>query len=118
MPRTSIAVEEIPWQGGDNDLTFSAVDAANGMMFPNDGKTVLLVRNADAAAKTVTVRAVPDPFGRSVDLALVIAAGKTAMVGPLAPVAWNQTSGADLGRVYVDFSAATSTTVACARLNF
>lgn len=118
MPRTSIAVEEVPFQSADNDVTFNAVDAANGMMFPNDGRTILLVKNADAAAKTVTIRAVPDEAGRSVDLVVTVAAGKTALVPPLRPAWWNQRSGADMGQVYVDFSAATNTTVACNRLNF
>lgn len=116
MARTSIAVEEVAFQGYDSDVTFTAVDAVNGMMFPNDGRTVLLVRNADAAAKTVTVVSVADDAGRTGDHSIVIAAGKTAIVNPLRPGWWSQRGGADGGQVYVDFSAATSTTVACVRL--
>jgi hypothetical protein len=116
MPRTSIAVEEVPFQSYDNDITFSNVDAANGMMFPNDGQTVLLVKNADATSKTVTVRSVQDENGRTGDLVVTVAAGKTAWIGPLRQKLFCQRS-TDAGMVYVDFSAATSTTVACMRFN-
>lgn len=116
MPRTSIAVEEVPFQSFDNDITFGAVDAVNGMMFPNDGQTVLLVKNADAASKTVTVQSVQDENGRTGNLVVTVAAGKTGIIGPLRPKLFSQRS-IDAGMVYVDFSAATSTTVACLRLN-
>lgn len=117
MARTSIPVEEVPFQGYDSAVTFSGADAANGMMFPNDGRTVLLVRNSDAAAKTVTVVSVADEARRTGDHSISIAAGNTAVIGPLRPGWWNQRSGADGGNVYVDFSAATAVTVGCLRLN-
>lgn len=117
MARTSIAVQEVPFQGNIAGITLGAVDAVNGMMFPNDGRTLLVVRNADAAGKTVTVKSVADEAGRTGDQVITVAAGAIAVVGPLRRSWWNQPSGADSGNVYVDFSAATNTTIAALRLN-
>ncbi len=113
--RTSIAVQDVPFQSNLAGITLGAVDAVNGMMFPNDGATILIIRNSDAAAKTVTIKSVPDEAGRSVDQVITVAAGAIAIVGLLRPAWWNQRS-TDAGSVYIDFSAATSTTVAALRL--
>lgn len=115
MARTSIAIQEVASQSNIAAVTLGAVDSVNGMMFPNDGQTILLVQNADAAPKTVTVASVADEAGRTGDQVITVAAGKIAIVGPLRQAWWNQRS-SDAGNVYVDFSAATSTTVAALRL--
>ncbi len=116
MPRTAIAVQEIPANSYVGAITFTAVDAANGMMFPNDGRTILIVKNADTASKTVTVVSVADQWGRTGDHSITVAAGGEAIVPPLPPAVWSQQSGADANNVYVNFSAATSTTIGCLRL--
>lgn len=116
MARTAIAVQEIQFLGS-GAIAFTAADATNGMMFPNDGRTVLLIKNGGAGAITVTVTSVPDEYGRTGDLIISVAAGEERIVGPLRPALFNQRSGADQGTVYVGFSAATSVTVAAPRLN-
>lgn len=116
MPRTAIAIQEIPFLGS-GAISFAAADAVNGMLFPNDGKTVLLVKNGGASAITLTVVSVADEYGRSGDIAPPVAAGEERIVGPLRPALFNQRSGADAGKVYVNFSSGTSVTVAALRLN-
>lgn len=69
MARTSITVTEVPFQGKMDNLTFQAADAANGMKYQNpDGRAALIIKNTGASPVMVTVKAVPDEAGRSVDL--------------------------------------------------
>lgn len=115
MARTAIVIQTVLENAALQPL-FSAADAANGMAFPNDGKTELIVINGDASSKTVTLTSVPCSHGRTQDLAVVVAAGKTAVFPKLDPALWNQpVGGTDGGSVRVDFSAATSVTVAAVR---
>lgn len=104
--RTSIALQTAPFQGGAS-ISYAAADVTNGNKFDNDGSTVLVVKNTGAAAINVTVTAVPDEAGRSVNLVQSVAAGAEAIIGPLRTGWWNQ-RGADLGKVYVSCSAAAS----------
>ncbi|GAB6171994.1 hypothetical protein JCM15765_14720 [Paradesulfitobacterium aromaticivorans] len=106
MPRTSIPVQTVPFQGGAA-ITYAAADTVNGNVFTNDSDTVLIVKNAGAGAITVTVTAVPDEAGRSVNLVHTVNATSDAVIGPLRTGWWNQ-RGADLGKVYIDFSGAAS----------
>jgi len=116
MARTAIAVQEVPFQGSAA-VNFGAADSVNGMVFPNDGRTILLVKNAGAAPITVTVASVQDEYGRSGDIsAASVDVGAERVVGPLRPALWNQKSGTDMGKVYVDVSDDTSVTVAALRL--
>ena len=72
-----------------------AGNAAGGddFLFPNDGRTVLVVVAGAAAGDTYTFTAVDDKYGRSETLAPVVAAGKTAIIGPFLPELWNDSSG-------------------------
>jgi hypothetical protein len=121
MPRTALAVQEITPFTGLASIVFTAADSANGMMFPNDGRTLLFVRNNDVAAKTVTIVSVPDDALRTGDIPLVVPAAAAglqavAMSNPLRPGLFNQRT-TDVGNVYVNFSAATNLTVAAVRIN-
>lgn len=109
MARTSLPLQQISSNNGAQ-LTQAGADQANGNLFVNDGKTRLVVQNGDGVSRTVTVRGVPCSHGRSVDLAVPVAAGALAVIGPFAQDLYNQT-GADLGSVYVDYAA--GTTAAC-----
>ena len=70
-----------------------AGNAAGGDYFlmPNDGHTVLVI--VATTGDTFTFTAVNDPYGRTETLAPVVAAAKTAVLGPFMPELWNQTSG-------------------------
>lgn len=112
MARTAITP-----QAAGGAVTFGAADATNGMRFVNDGKTVLIVKNASAAAITVTVRSVPCSHGRLGDLIVTVPATTgEAVIGPFAKDLFDQQS-TDLGNVYVDFSASASVTVAAVKLS-
>lgn len=97
--RTSLPVQEIPNQGS-GAIVYSASDAANGNMFPNDGRTVLIANNPTGGALAITITSVPDEFNRTGDITVNLAAGETRLFGPLAQRAWNQST-ADVGNVYV-----------------
>lgn len=115
MPRTSIPITTVGFQQG-TEISYTAADSTNGMMFANDGFTVLVVKNASAGAVNVTINAVADEAGRSVNYVQAVTAGKEAIIGPLRPAWWNKRSGTDLGKVYVDFSASASVSVAALKL--
>lgn len=117
MARTAIAIVEVPFQNGIQNITYAAADQPNGMKFDNDGSTLLLVINTGAGACTVTIRAVADEAGRTVDVVLVvpITTGR-AIAGPFRPQWWNQRVAPDVGAVGVDFSTGTGVSVAALRL--
>lgn len=114
MPRTSIPITTVGFQQGTTHA-YTAADSTNGMMFTNDGMTILVVKNASGASINVTVNAVPDEAGRSVNYVQAVGAGAEATIGPLRPAWWNQRN-TDTGKVYVDFSASASVSVAALRL--
>jgi hypothetical protein len=110
MPRTAIAIQAIARNNGAQ-LVSAGADQANGNIFPNDGKTVLVVKNGDASPRTCTIVSVACSHGRTQDLAVVVANGEEAVIGPFDAEAFNQKSGADIGQVYVNWSAGTAATV-------
>lgn len=58
------------------------------------GRTILMVRNTNAAAQTVTLTSVPDTQGRSGDVsAYSLAAGAIAFLGPFSGEGWRQADG-------------------------
>lgn len=116
MPRTAIAVQDVE-ANANEAITFAAMDSANGMKFPNDGRTILIFKNDDASAHQVTVVSKGDPvFGRTGDLVKSVPAGGEEVVGFLNPAGWNQVSGVDAGNVQVDVDVDTSMTIAVLRL--
>jgi len=62
----------------------------DGVEFDNDGRTVLVVSNADAVkTSTQTFQAVADSDGRTETLAPVVQPTKVGMHGPFLPILWN-----------------------------
>lgn len=110
MPRTVIAIQEVAKNKGA-ELTDVSADQANGMMFDNDGRTVLIVQNGDGVTRTVTAVSVACSHGRTLDVAQAIVTLKRGILGPFDMDQFNQKSGADQGKVYVDFSAGTTSAV-------
>lgn len=111
MARTVITVQDVPYQGSVNPVTFTAADQANGMEFANDGRTVLVVKNDDVAAKQVTIDSVPSSVGRTGDIVESVAAGEISYHGPFIKAIWNQSGGV----MHVDFDADTNLEVAALR---
>lgn len=110
MPRTAITLQEVAKNNGA-ELTDVNANQPNGQLFENDGRTELVVHNGDASSRTCTVVGVACSHGRTASLAVAVAAGKRAVLGPFDKELFNQPSGADQGKVYVDWSASTPTTV-------
>jgi len=110
MPRTNITLQEVGKNKGA-ELTDVNADQANGMMFDNDGRTELIIHNGDGSTRTVTGVSVACSHGRTLDVAVPVATLKRGILGPLDPDIFNQKSGTDIGKVYVDFSAGTTTAV-------
>lgn len=83
--------------------------AAGGDKFPPGDHTMLVVKNADATPKTVTIDSVtPSNYGTDADVVVVVAAGETRYIGPFP--AQRFASPTD-GLVSVTYSAVVSVTV-------
>lgn len=96
---------------GTNAVITYGAAAAAGNMFLNYGNTSVRVKNGSGAGITVTVVSVADPYGRTGDQVIALAAGAECEIGHLVPALWNQTSG-DVGYVHISFSAVASVTIA------
>lgn len=82
--------------------------SSGGDSFPNDGNTFFVVRNAGAAAITVTIATPARIWGIDIaDLSVNVGAGDTAFIGPFPEQIFNDEN----GRVNVSYSAVTSVTV-------
>jgi hypothetical protein len=80
-----------------------ALDASAGAMFTNNAATRVLVRNNGAGNHTVTFVSPQTVLGLAVaDLAYVLTPGQSMVCGPFPQTTFNQPSGDDAGRVYVN----------------
>jgi hypothetical protein len=109
MARTEIPVDVVSEIGVDF-LIDTAADSANGMQYSNTGRELLLVKNGSASSVNVTVDMKQDGYGRDGSKVIAVAAGATKAIGTFWPELYNQ--GDKNQKVFVDFSAATSVTVA------
>lgn len=82
-----------PYAASPADLTFTAGDATNGNEFPATGREMLIVRNDDGSAQTVTVQSVDDPFSRQGDQTQSVPAGAYRIFGPFPTLGWQQSDG-------------------------
>lgn len=112
MARTDLPTATPLSQAGVVNPTFTAA-IVDGHMFSNDGNIWLEVLNNDASAKTITIQtgAVEQGDLAIDDRTMVVPAGQVGYIGPFPPSPYNQVSGADAGKVYIDYSATTSVTV-------
>jgi hypothetical protein len=107
--RTEILVDVVS-ESGIDFLIDTAADATNGMQFSNTGRELLLVKNGSASTVTLTLDMKQDGYGRDGSKVVTVAAGATKVIGTFWPELYNQ--GDKNKKVFVDFSAATSVTVA------
>lgn|SRR5574341_265424 len=116
MARTAIAVTTVGFQGKIDNLTFTAADAVNGMMFDNDAQTVVVIKNTGAGVVNVTVTSVADEAGRTGNLVVAVPATTgIGFISLLRALWWNQRT-SDVGKVYLDFSTASGVSVAVLKL--
>lgn len=87
----------LPISANAADFTWTAAgaDFADGFSFPWTGKEVLLVRNDNAGAQTVTINSVADPKkNRTGDItAYSVGIGEYAVLGPFQADGWKQSTG-------------------------
>jgi hypothetical protein len=103
MARTAIPIATYARPVGTVELIAAAVsfDQVNGMKFPNDGRTILIVgldTGGDSSTNQITAESRPDPFGRIGDLVKIFSVESFNLIGPFDPVLWNQAD----GNVYLD----------------
>jgi hypothetical protein len=94
------------------DTSLAAAEVG-GDEFVNTGKEILIVKNADASDKTVTISAQNNcSHGFAHDGGGTVTAGETAVFGPFNKNRFNDTS----EKVQVAYSAVTSVSIAVAQV--
>lgn len=101
MPRQTHTVKvlpgafpSLPLAANAVDVPHVAADVANKEQVALTGREIVLVRNDDVGAQTVTFTSTPDEKGRSGDItAYSVGAGETAMFGPFGLKGWQQADG-------------------------
>lgn len=107
MARTSVATQQITAAGLAPAL--SAPTLLGDTI--DSGAVALMVTNASGGSITVTVQTPATQAGLAVAEDIVsVAAAATKLIGPFPKGTYGQPSGADAGRVYVDYSAVASVT--------
>jgi len=96
-----------------------AACSGGGDSVVNDGATVLVVKNGDSAPHTVTVtpaKATTQQDGLGVlskaAIAVAVAAGDVAVIGPFAPALFNDIN----GKIAITYSAVTSMEIMALRI--
>lgn len=110
MSRTALTVQVISRSGLAPSFAAANTD---GHAVPNDGRMFVHVKNASGSAVTVTIQTPGTVDGMAVADRTVSVAATTGerMIGPFPPSQYNQIA-ADVGSIYVDFSAVASVSVA------
>lgn len=111
MARTVLAAQQIVATGLEPVYTAANAD---GHFFENDGNTILHVKNGSGADVDVTLQTPATQGGLAVaEQVVTVTAGEERFIGRLLPALYNRpTGGADAGKVYVDFEAVDTVTVA------
>lgn len=110
MARTALTAQATSTAG--LAATYGAANVDGHMFVPQAGR-VLHVKNGGGAPITVTVQAEVSLDGLALpDQTVAVANGAETFIGPFASDIYAQRAGADKGKVYVDFSAVTSVTLA------
>jgi len=107
MARTTLtrhsAVNRFAYPG--RVLNFEAYDSTNKNRFKAGGRDLVFALNTGASARTVTISAARDPYGRAEDVtAYSVAAGALACFGPFPLEGWGQKSGENIGYIELEAS--------------
>lgn len=112
MARTNIAVQVIDRSG--LSPSYAAADGVDQNAFVNNGETFLHVKNGGASPITATFQTPGLVDGLAVaDLVVSVPNAEERMIGPFPTAIYNQ----GVGVVHVDWSSATSVTVAAFRMD-
>ncbi len=107
-----IPIQSIGFLGSIAAVSFTAGDAGNDHDFDNSGNDFLWVQNDGGGAVQVTIVSVADPFGRTGDIVMSVAAAGRGVAGPFPGPLFNQSGGK---RVNVLLDIDTSVTLAVIR---
>lgn len=110
MARKDLSIQDLG-QFGAATPSLVTFDAANDAMFSNDGKTILLIDNGAGTVVNPIVVSVADQFGRTGDITLAVNGTSRAIFGPFNPAVFNQRTGSDIGKIYVDFDVDSNVTI-------
>ena len=104
MARTALTPVDVPedYTIGGVMLPWTASDNVNGNSVPHTGREILLVRNDNVGAQTATVASIADPFGRTADCVISLAAAEYWISQLFPLVGWQQAD----GNLFIDGSAA------------
>ena len=119
MATLAITVNALPGNGKEVDsLVWTDAQAGSGDMdFPNDGRTILITRNTNAATRTLTITSVADPYGRTGDTVCNLAAlTGVATAGPFPAPLFNVGATGRVAVVPSNSAAASDFQVAAIRL--
>jgi len=107
MARASVTTQRIVATGLAPTMTQPTADGD----VIDSGAVAVMVTNGSASSINVTAQTPATQAGLAVSEQIVaVAAGATKLIGPFPKSTYGQASGADEGRVYVDYSAQTSVT--------
>ena len=116
MARSNYAAAQVVQPDGLINPSLAAVNV-DGNMFANNGKQFLWIDNPNGATCTVTIQTPKTIGGLAVaEQTVAIPTTQAALIGPFATGIYSQISGADQGKVYVDYSIDTSVTAALLQL--
>lgn len=103
MARTNVPITNITRAGDDPEVSETIPDETDDAMFQNDGNTFLWARNTGVGSHIVTVQTPQMIAGLAVaEMTVTIPAAGKRLIGPFPTETFNQQSGADVGKVYVD----------------
>ncbi len=115
MARVAVTVAAVR-RSGNNITTLPNAADAQGHYMDNDGRTFLVINNANAGTVVVTVQTPRTVDGLAVaELTLSMGAGTRWILGPFPTATFNQ-SGSDRGRIYIDFDITAGVTLGGYRL--
>lgn len=116
MSRTELTVTTITRTGVDSAATLEAANA-DGEAVVNNGATFIEVLNTDAADCDVTVVSPRTVDGLAVaDLVVTVSQNERMMIGPFPKDTFNNQSGDDAGKIYVNFEHVNNVTIAAWRM--
>ncbi len=81
---------------GEAAFSFNSSDPVNFdelQMRGGRGQELIIARNTDSVAHTVTIEGVEDPFGRTITVNYNLPQRSFAAFGPFEPVGWRQLDG-------------------------
>lgn len=91
MARTKLTKDNAPGSYGHTGqkLGYTAADAVNQNCFIAGGNDLVIAKNPDTSAHTVTINSVADQYGRTKDIdSYSIPAGETHVFGPFSRHGW------------------------------